>query len=289
MKRNSKRFNSELLGIALFILSSAVSLYLGNSLYGIPGIAAESSQISIVFVLYYIIFIVIFTAITIYVVKKHAKVMKAFFLILVIYMIFFVSTVISSIIATTLVEYYAIIIIMTGGFAYLLLFRDEWYVTDAAGFVMISGAAAILGTILKTYIALALLIVFAIYDYISVYRTKHMVTLAKAAVDNNFPLMFMLPSRGNLKIDNLTFDNRGTQDVMMLGFGDMAIPEIFIVSASLYNMPHFLIFAIMTTAGALAALIFLFSFNRGKPAPGLPYINSGVIIGFLIALLIVRF
>ena len=55
-------------------------------------------------------------------------------------------------------------------------------VTDAAGLIMISGAAAILGILLRPYIAITLLVVFAVYDYISVYKTKHMVTLAKATI-----------------------------------------------------------------------------------------------------------
>ena len=47
--------------------------------------------------------------------------------------------------------------------------------------------------------------------------------------------MFTLPSNRNMKIKDLTFDNRGTHSVIMLGFGDMAIPEILIVSSAIYN------------------------------------------------------
>ncbi len=282
------KINSEIFGVALFILSSLLSLYLGSNLIGIPGIEEESNQITVIFVLYYIVFIVLFTFIIIYAVKKHAKIMKAVFTVIIIYMIFVVSSIISAVVSTNLIEYYIIIIAMTGIFAYALLFKNEWYVTDAAGFIMIAGAAAILGILLKTYIALVLLVVFAVYDYISVYKTKHMVSLAKAAVDNQFPLMFMLPSDSHLEMNNLKFDNRGSSNVIMLGFGDMAIPEIFIVSASVYNYNHFILFAGLTIAGAIAALLFLFYFNHGKPAPGLPYINSGVIMGFLIALLILK-
>ena len=170
----------------------------------------------------------------------------------------------------------------------MLIFRNEWYITDAAGLIMISGAAGILGILLRPDIATALLVVFALYDYISVYKTKHMVTLAKAAVDNQYPLMFTLPSNRNMKIKDLTFDNRGTHSVIMLGFGDMAIPEILIVSSAIYNPLHIALFALLTLAGAIGALVFLFFFNHGKPAPGLPYINTGVIIGFLIAIAIIR-
>ncbi len=282
-----RKANSEIFGITLFILSSLFSLYLALNLYNIPSIENESKGITIIFVLYYIIFIIIFTLIALYIIKKHANIMKGIFLILIIYMIFVVSSIISDIISVNLFEYYLIIALITGFFAYMLIFKNEWYITDAAGFIMIAGAASILGILLKTYIAIALLIVFAVYDYISVYKTKHMITLAKAAVNNEYPLLFLLPSNKNLKMKDLTFENRGESDIIMLGFGDMAIPELFIVSASIYNINHIILFASLTISGAIAALIFLFHFNK-KPAPGLPYINTGVIIGFLIALLIIK-
>lgn len=282
-----KKINSELFGIALFLISTAFALYLSFNLYQIPGFAEESNGISFLFVVYYIIIMVAFTAIALLIIKRHANVMKAIFLILVLYMIFLVSSIVAGIVAINLTEYYAIIAIVTVSFGYMLIFRNEWYITDAAGVIMISGAAGILGILLRPDIAIALLIVFAIYDYISVYKTKHMVTLAKAAVDNQYPLMFTLPSGRNVKIREMTFENRGEQQVIMLGFGDMAIPEILIVSSAIYNPLHSVLFAVLTLAGAITALIFLFFFNHGKPAPGLPYINSGVIAGFLVALAVI--
>jgi len=287
LKKQNHRINSELFGILLFVASTAFALYLAFNLDQISDIAAESNGISYLFIIYYIVFIVIFTAAALYIIKKHAKVMKAVFLVLVLYMIFLVSSIVAGIVSVNYPEYYAIIAIVTGFFAYMLIFRNEWYVTDAAGLIMISGAAAILGILLKPYIAILLLVVFAVYDYISVYKTKHMVTLAKAAIDNQYPLMFTLPSERKMKINELTFDNRDTHSVIMLGFGDMAIPELLIVSSAIYNPLHVILFVALTLAGALSALGFLFFFNHGKPAPGLPYINTGVILGFLIAFAIV--
>jgi presenilin-like A22 family membrane protease len=287
LKKQNHRINSELFGILLFVASTAFALYLAFNLDQVSDIAAESSGVSFLFIIYYIIFIIIFTAAALYIIKKHAQVMKAIFLVLVLYMIFLVSSIVAGIVSVNYPEYYAIIAIVTGFFAYMLIFKNEWYVTDAAGLIMISGAAAILGILLKPYIAITLLVVFAVYDYISVYKTKHMVTLAKAAIDNQFPLMFTLPSERGMTINGLTFENRETHSVIMLGFGDMAIPELLIVSSAIYNPLHIVLFIALTLAGALSALGFLFFSNHGKPAPGLPYINTGVILGFLIAFAIV--
>ncbi len=282
-----QKLKSELLAIFLFIISSIFSLYLALNLYDVPSIKGESSSINIFFVFYYIGFIVLFTIIILFLVKKHARLIKSIFTIIVIYMVFVVSSIISGIISVNVFEYYSIIGIVTAFFAYMVIFKNEWYITDTVGIIMISGAAAIIGILLKPYIAMVLLIVFAVYDYISVYKTKHMVTLAKAAVDNSFPLMFALPNSRGMKLKELTFDNRGESNVLMLGFGDMAIPEILIVSSSIFYINYILIFAVFTIGGAIIALYLLFLTNRNKPAPGLPYINTGVIIGFLIAFLII--
>ena len=73
LKKARQRINSELFGVLLFIISTAFALYLAFNLDQISGIAAESNGISFIFVIYYIVFIVIFTAVALYIIKKHAK------------------------------------------------------------------------------------------------------------------------------------------------------------------------------------------------------------------------
>lgn len=72
--------------------------------------------------------------------------------------------------------------------------------------------------------------------------------------------------------------------MLMLGFGgDVALPSILVVSSAVYGISHPLPFIGLPLAGALAGMAFLFFFNKNRPAPGLPYINTGAILGFLIA------
>ena len=80
LKKTNQRINSELFGIILFVLSTAFALYLSFNLNQVPGIAQESKGISFLFVIYYIVFIVIFTAAALYIIKRHAQVMKAIFI-----------------------------------------------------------------------------------------------------------------------------------------------------------------------------------------------------------------
>jgi presenilin-like A22 family membrane protease len=69
----------------------------------------------------------------------------------------------------------------------------EWYVIDAAGIVMGIGAAAIFGINFGILPALVLLSALAIYDAISVYGTKHMLTLASGVMNLRIPVMLVIP------------------------------------------------------------------------------------------------
>ena len=69
----------------------------------------------------------------------------------------------------------------------------EWYVIDAAGIVMGIGAAGLFGINLGIFPVLVLLVGLAIYDAISVYRTKHMLTLASGMMNMRVPVVLVVP------------------------------------------------------------------------------------------------
>ncbi len=136
--------------------------------------------------------------------------------------------------------------------------------------------------------AVIFLAVFAVYDYIAVYKTKHMVSLARIAVDEEMPMLFVIPENSGFKMKNVTFENRGEGNVLMLGFGDIALPSILVVSSALFDVSHIVFFTIFPLAGALAGMVVLYFTNVNRPAPGLPYINTGAIAGFILAFIIFK-
>ncbi len=75
-----------------------------------------------------------------------------------------------------------------------LLRYPEWYVIDTAGVVMGAGAAGIFGISLGLLPVLILLVVLAVYDAISVYRTKHMLDLASGVMDLRIPVVLVIPT-----------------------------------------------------------------------------------------------
>ena len=60
-----------------------------------------------------------------------------------------------------------------------LIKYPEWYVIDICGIIISAGAVALFGISLSVLLVLILLIGLAVYDAISVYKTKHMIDLAR--------------------------------------------------------------------------------------------------------------
>ena len=78
----------------------------------------------------------------------------------------------------------------------VLLYKyPEWYVIDALGILIGAGVAAIFGASLEILPVIILLILLAVYDAISVYKTKHMITLAEGVMDLKTPILFVIPKR----------------------------------------------------------------------------------------------
>ena len=79
----------------------------------------------------------------------------------------------------------------------LLRYYPEWYVIDAFGIVVCAGISSLFGVSMAILPTLLLLIILAVYDALSVYKTRHMVSLAEGVIKIKAPLLFVVPrSRG---------------------------------------------------------------------------------------------
>jgi presenilin-like A22 family membrane protease len=178
--------------------------------------------------------------------------------------------------------------------ATLLLFKyPEWYVIDVLGVLIAAGVASIFGRSLDILPVVILLIILAVYDAISVYRTKHMITLAEGVIDLKTPILFVIPKKRNYSfiregIGRLA--EGGERAAFVMGMGDLIMPSILVVSANVFikgtrilgavNLP-----ALGAMAGSLAGLVVLLHFvSSGRPQAGLPPLNGGTLIGFAVGL-----
>lgn len=178
----------------------------------------------------------------------------------------------------------------------LLLYKfPEWYVLDATGLLIGGGAAAMFGISLGVASVVLLLVILAVYDAISVYKTKHMIVLAESIVEMRVPILFVLPRRRGF---SLVRGGRGVKshkssrmdEAFLMGLGDAIIPTMLVVSANL--MPAFARYWGLINAPALGALLGTLAgygalvriAGRGTPHAGLPFLNLGAILGFVVGL-----
>jgi presenilin-like A22 family membrane protease len=183
------------------------------------------------------------------------------------------------------------IIVTLSILATVLLYKyPEWYVIDGLGILIAAGVAAIFGSSLIWYLVVLLLVLLAVYDAISVYKTKHMITLAEGVIDLKTPILFVIPKRRDYSFirDGVgKLDDGGERAAFIIGMGDLIMPSILVVSANVF-LQGWRLFGIINRPalgamiGSLAGLAILLHFvSSGKPQAGLPPLNGGTILGFL--------
>ncbi len=169
----------------------------------------------------------------------------------------------------------------------IMIKHPEWYVINAAGILVTMGIALIFGMSFSLIPIILLLSLFAIYDAIAVYMSKHMVYLADSAIENKLPAMFVIPAKENYSFKKASrkkvVKEKGEREAYYMGYGDVLIPGILVIAA---ERNFGIVGGIFTLIGALAAMILLIAMvNSGKPQPGLPYLNAGALAGLLVYLL----
>ncbi len=139
----------------------------------------------------------------------------------------------------------------------------------------VAGAGAIIGSSFSVLPVMLFILLLSVYDFFSVFISKHMVYLAKAITEKPTAFTAAIPTKTN-----------EYTHTFQLGGGDLVIPLVFAVSVL---NAHGLASALSSLAGALIALILLFKFIMKKPGlalPALPPLAAGAFIGFALSLLL---
>ncbi len=178
----------------------------------------------------------------------------------------------------------------------------EWYVVDLSGLLVAAGATAIFGISLSILPALVLMTVLAVYDAIAVYRTKHMVDLADSVMDLRLPILLVVPKEKDYSfLEQASIKQEIAEgkerEAMFMGLGDIIIPGVLVVSTFTFlpivlgdvtvaGIPGNWIVSAATLVGAVGGFMALMWFVwKGRPQAGLPLLNSGAFLGYLISVL----
>jgi presenilin-like A22 family membrane protease len=191
--------------------------------------------------------------------------------------------------------------LIAGALVAALLIKPKWWLVDIGGLLMGAGVIALMGISFPLPFTLLLLVLLAVYDFISVYKTKHMIALADSVVEAKMPILLVFPMKWSYRYEDETnlMDPKRKRESLFMGLGDVIIPGILILSAASFLSPMGGIrlfgfiyppvaVALFALAGMLAGWLSLMYFViKGKAHAGLPPINSGTIIGFLLGMLVV--
>jgi len=171
----------------------------------------------------------------------------------------------------------------------VLVKYPEWYIIDLCGILIGAGAVALFGISLSILLVLILLIGLAVYDAISVYKTKHMIDLADTVMDLKLPVLLVIPKIRHYSLLKETkrlkekLQDGEEREAFFMGLGDVVMPGI-LVATTYTTMPNGLPVALSVLAGTLVGFAALMTFViRGKPQAGLPLLCSGAILGYLIS------
>jgi len=143
---------------------------------------------------------------------------------------------------------------------------------DVALIFSVSGAGAILGGSLGVFPVLIFLFLLSVYDFVSVFITKHMVYMAKAITERPMAFTAAVPTR-----------SKKWSHTFQLGGGDLVMPLILTIAVLNKLGPYH---ALFTFAGGFIALAGLMAYvlrKPGEPLPALPPICAGACVGLFVA------
>ena len=148
-----------------------------------------------------------------------------------------------------------------------------------------AGVGSFLGVAFKPEIVVIMLVIFSIYDFIAVYKTKHMVEMAKAMIDSKAVLGLVIPP--NIAgFKNTIGEVKPGGKFLVLGGGDIVFPLLLCSSLIVQGIFTSLVVAAFSVFG-LGVSFFIFSKQkRRKPIPALPPIALFSIIGFFLTKLL---
>tara|TARA_B110000444_G_scaffold97003_1_gene91944 strand:- start:19348 stop:21552 length:2205 start_codon:yes stop_codon:yes gene_type:complete len=184
----------------------------------------------------------------------------------------------------------------------LLYVHSEWYVVNTVGVLVGSGVIVMLGVTFVPTLIILFMIAAAVYDAWAVYRSEHMLDLADTMIGLRLPILLVAPQEKGYSFIDETVSMKGmnadapprpqptsapkkkSKDAMFMGLGDVIFPGMLVLSAAQYidGSDGFLI-AMTTLLGGLVGYFALMTYvARGRAQAGLPLLNGGAILGYVI-------
>jgi len=199
--------------IIIFLITQFLGLYVANALIQeeihVSGIVSDNPE-DLANPLGLIVYILIVTAILLIAIKyfKSLLLIK----IMEVLAVFGTSFIVFGAIFSDAVPALALIAIVTGA---RIFFRKNLLMRNVASIVSAAGAGSLIGISMGVMPVLLFIALLSVYDLIAVFKTKHMITLAKSVTKENMAFTVAMPTK---------------KHQFELGVGDLVIPMVFSVS-----------------------------------------------------------
>jgi len=198
----------------------------------------------------------------------------------------------------------------------LLYVHSEWYVVNTVGILVGSGVIVMLGVSFVPTLIMVFMVAAAIYDAWAVYKSKHMLDLADTMINLNLPILLVAPQGSDYSFraeraplgdsnpgdspTSVLMNDSGTSpqanmqprervikksnDAMLMGLGDVIFPGMLVLSTLQYiGGDDGWMMAITTLVGSLVGYsILMWYVGQGKAQAGLPLLNGGAILGYVL-------
>ncbi len=197
--------------------------------------------------------------------------------------IFFAISIALGVLINTILAFITALIL-----ALIKIFKPNIIIHNITEVLMYSGIAVMLVPLFELKWVIALLLVISLYDIYAVFKSKHMITMAKFQIKSKLFAGMMIPYKTVKK------GKKGKATGAIIGGGDVAFPLIFsgVVMENLIKLgqltKEIALFKtlIIPLFVCLSLLFLLFKGEKGKFYPAMPFITASCLIGYAIILLI---
>ena len=179
----------------------------------------------------------------------------------------------------------------------LKLYKPNLIIQNLSEIFIYGGLAAIFVPMMNLFAAFMLLIVISVYDFVAVFKTKHMIKLAKFQSDSKvFAGLFIPYDKSKISVSEtpakISKQKTEKSRIAVLGGGDIGFTLLFagVVMKGLMLQETIAIGVlkslVIPVAASIALLVLLMKGRQNKFYPAMPVLSIGCLIGYLIVLLI---
>ena len=181
-------------------------------------------------------------------------------------------------------------LVLAGFLALWKVFRPNAIVHNLTEVFIYAGIVVLIAPLFDLFWAVLLLVAISVYDMYAVWKSKHMVTLAKAQTDSNLFAGLYVPKKPQQAVEPPPKPSKRKTKGAILGGGDIAFPLIFsgavltwLVGTRQVAPLAALWQTFIITACTTLALALLFAYSKkDRFYPAMPFLSAGCFVGLAI-------